>query len=76
MFSDYGNSSRENQKFDVKYVMRSLDVSRCAGEIGQSTVVSTTTRVCGIGKGNVFEVCASGDAGDLRFARIQNKKKV
>ena len=49
-------------------MMRSLDVSRCAGDIGKPFVNSTQMHVCGIGKRNVFEVVASAGAGDLRFA--------
>ena len=48
-------------------MMRSLDVSRRAGDIGKPCVNTTKTRVCGIGKRNVFEVVASCNAGDVRF---------
>ena len=48
--------------------MRSLDVSRCAGDIGKTNANSTKTRVCGNGKRNVFEVVVFAGAGDLRFA--------
>ena len=48
--------------------MRSLDVSRCAGDIGKLSVNLMKMRVCGIDKRNVVEVVASAGAGDLRFA--------
>ena len=53
--------------------MRSLDVSRCAGDIGKTSVNSTKMSVCGIGERNVFEVVASAGAGDLRFAMNMNQ---
>ena len=55
--------------------MRSLDVSRCAGDIGKTSVNSTKMSVCGIGKRSVFEVVASAGAGDLRFAMNLEFKK-
>ena len=48
--------------------MCSLDVSRCAGDIGKTSVNTMNMCVCGIGKRSVFEVVASAGAGDLRFA--------
>ena len=59
-------------------MMQSLDVSRCAGDIGKTSVNSTKMSVRGIGKRSVFEVVASGGAGDLRFAMIlvQTKNEV
>ena len=55
--------------------MHSLDVSRCAGDIGKSRLNSTNIRVCGIGKRSVFEVFASAGAGDLRFAMNLDQTK-
>ncbi len=59
-------------------MMHSLGVSRCAGDIGKSSVNSMKMCVCGIGKRRVFSVVASAGAGDLRFAMIlvQNKSEV
>ena len=42
------NSSRENQNTDVICVMRSLDVSRCAGDIGKTSGKAMEMCVCGI----------------------------
>ena len=55
--------------------MRSLDVSRCAGDIGKTNVNPTKMRVCGMGKRSVFEVVAFAGAGDLRFEMNQALKK-
>ena len=52
--NDCGNSLRENQKNDVDCVTRSLDVSRCAGDIGKSSVNAMKMCVCGIGQRRVF----------------------
>ena len=68
-------SSRENQNNDVIYMMRSLDVSRCAGDIGKTSVNAMEMCVCGIGKRNVFEVVASAGAGDLRFTMNMDENK-
>ena len=72
------NSLKENQSIDVNIVMRSVDVSRCAGDIGKPSVNSTKRRVCGIGRRNVFEAVASRGVGDLRFAMnlVQTKGEV
>ena len=64
---DCRNSLRENQKIEVIWVMHSLDVSRCAGDIGKPSVNTTEICVCGIGRCNV-DFVAFGGAGDLRFA--------
>ena len=56
-------------------MMHSLGVSRCAGDIGKSSVNSMKMCVCGIGKRSVFEVVASAGAGDLRFAMNQDQTK-
>ena len=56
------NSLRQNQNHNVNSVMRSLDVSRCAGDISKPNVNAMKMRVCGIGKRNVFEVVASAGA--------------
>ena len=58
--------------------MCSFDVSRCAGDVGKTSVNSTKMHVCGIGKRNVFEVVVSAGAGDLRFAMnlAQQKNEV
>ena len=66
--NDCGNSLRETQNVEVMCVMRSLDVFRCAGDIGKPSVNSTKMCVCDIGKRGVFEVVSSCGAGDLRFA--------
>ena len=54
MLSDCRNSSRENQNNEVILVMHLLGVSRCAGDIGKSSVNSMKMCVCGIGKRRVF----------------------
>ena len=59
---------RENQNIEVSWVMHSLGVSRCAGDIGKTSVNSLKMRVCGIGKRSVFEVVVFAGAGDQRFA--------
>ena len=58
--------------------MRSLDVSKCAGDIGKPSVKQTKMCVCGIGRRHVFVVVASAGAGDLRFAMnsVQTTSKV
>ena len=63
---------------NVIWVMHSFDVFRCVGDIGKPSVDTMKTRVCGISKRNVFEVVASGGAGDLRFAMnpVQTKVKL
>ena len=57
-------------------MMRSLDVFRCAGDIGKPNVKSTEMRVCGMGKRNVFEVVVSAGTGDLRLAMKPAQTKV
>ena len=52
--NDCGNSQKENQNIEVIRVMHSLGVSRCAGDIGKSSVNSMKMCVCGIGKRSVF----------------------
>ena len=61
---------------EVNWVMRLLDVSRCAGDIGKPSAHTMKMRVCGIDKLNVFEAVASCGAGDIRFAMnvVQNKR--
>ena len=49
-------------------MMRSLDVSRCVGDISKPSVNTTNMNVCGTGKRKVFEAVASCCAGDPRFA--------
>ena len=50
---------------EVVWVMLSLDISRCAGDIGNTNVNTTKMRVWDMGKRNSFEAVASGGAGDL-----------
>ena len=59
-------------------MMHSLDVSRCAGDIGKPSVNTMKLRVCGIRKRNVFEAVAFVGAGDLRFAMypVETKSEV
>ena len=60
-------SSRETSHMEVCWVMLSLGVSRCAGDIGKTHVNATHICVWGIHKRNVFEAVASGGAGDFLF---------
>ena len=55
--------------------MHSLDVFRCAGDLGKPDVNTTKMHVRGIGKRDVFEVVASGGAGVLRFAMNSEQDK-
>ena len=52
-------------------MMRSLDVSQCAGDVGKPSVNTRKMCVCGIGKRNIFEAVASCGAGDVRFPIIR-----
>ena len=56
-------------------MMRSLDVSQCAGDMDKPIVNSTRMRVCGIGQRNVFELVAFAGAGELRSAMNPVQKK-
>ena len=56
-------------------MMHSLGVSRCAGDIGKSSVNSMNMCVCGIGKRSVFDVSVSAGAADLRFAMNLDQQK-
>ena len=47
MLKDCEYSSRENQHIYASWLMRSLDVSRCAGDIGKPSV-NTTTNVSAV----------------------------
>ena len=58
------------------WVMLSLDVSRCAGDIGETHVNTTKMIVWDMGKRNVFEAVASGGAGDLLFTMNLAQTKV
>ena len=62
---------------EVCWVMLSLDVSRCAGDIGKTSLNATKACVWDIGKRHVFEAVASGGAGDLLFTmnQVQTKAK-
>ena len=65
LYGDLWLSSRANQNMEVFWVMLSLDVSRCAGDIDKTNVNTTKTSFWHMGKRNVFEAVASGGAGDL-----------
>ena len=52
--NDRWNSTRENQNIEVMWVMHSLDVSGCAGDIGKPIVNTTKMHACGTGTRNVF----------------------
>ena len=47
--------------------MLSLNVSRCAGDIGKTNANTMKMNVWDMGKRNVFEAVASRGAGDLLF---------
>ena len=50
---------------EVFWVMLSVGVSRCAGDIDKTNVNTTNMYVWDMGKRNVFEAVDSGGAGDL-----------
>ena len=52
---------------EVCWVMLSLDVSRCAGDIGKTNTNTMEMSVWDMGKRHVFEAVASGGAGNLLF---------
>ena len=52
---------------EMFWVMLSLDVSRCAGDIDKTLVHTTKMYVWDMGKRDIFEAVASGGAGDLLF---------
>ena len=49
-------------------MMRSLNVSRCARDIGKHIVDTPKISVCDTRRLKVFEIVALGSAGDLLFA--------
>ena len=66
LYGDLWFSTEENRNLEMFWVMLSIDVSRCVGDIGK-TNVNTTNTFWDMGKHNVFEAVASGGAGDLLF---------
>ena len=52
---------------EVFWVMLSIDVFRCAGDIGKTNVHTTNKCVWDMRRRNVFAAVASGCAGDLLF---------
>ena len=67
LYGDLWFSLRENRNMVVCWVMLSLDVSRCAGDIDKTKLNTTKKCVWDMGKRNVFEAVDSGGAGDLLF---------
>ena len=68
-------SSGDHKILEVFWVMLSLDVCRCAGDIGKTNVDTMKIRVLNIGKRNAFKAVASGGAGDLLFTMNLAKHK-
>ena len=58
-------STRDNQNMEVFWVMLLLDVSRCAGDIGNTNVNTKKMNVWDVGKHGAFEAVALGGAGLL-----------
>ena len=57
--------SSDNQHMEVLWVMLSLDVVRCAGDMVKTNVNTTKMNVWDTGNREVFEAVASGGAGNL-----------
>ena len=74
LYGDLWFYQRENQHMEVCWVMLSLDVSQCAGDIGKTNVNTTHMCICYISKRIVFEAVAPGGAGNQLFTMNQFQK--
>ena len=75
LYGDLWFVRRYHQNLEVCWVLLSLDVSRCAGDISKTHVNTTNTCFWDMGKRNVFEAVALGGAGDRLFTMHLVKAK-